>query len=228
MDQSPLARLAPKLRKRIYKLVQEHEAPIMVSDPHRNSSGENLSRHHYLALMRTCRKVRAESLQLFYTTNTFAFEPGIWQYQNVEERSMVAFDSFRRAISGKSAAALRTVVIGVLPPHLVFNTDRMQVQFRETVEQLYERAQQGDGCTYKLSMRVCWCIKGSHSYNDEYKSDAMTMVIEMDDFEKSCLAAEKRLSKLAGRVKNATGKRELSSVIDELQYCRAIVDRGGS
>lgn len=67
MDHSPLARLAPELRNRVYELALTHSDRIK---PLNGSHHAELADHNQLTS--TCRQVRTETLGMFYAVITFA------------------------------------------------------------------------------------------------------------------------------------------------------------
>jgi len=77
MDESPLGRLAPELRNRIYELALTQERPIIMLYTHDPRYGRGQVRQakpstpHLLALPGTCKQARSEALQLLYACNAF-------------------------------------------------------------------------------------------------------------------------------------------------------------
>ncbi|KAI7326909.1 hypothetical protein KC326_g8 [Hortaea werneckii] len=73
MENSPIATLSAELRNQIYHLVLTHPEPIVITSS--MSGGKIWSRvarrRKLLALTRTCRTIREESVKIFYAVNTF-------------------------------------------------------------------------------------------------------------------------------------------------------------
>ncbi|KAI7240917.1 hypothetical protein KC343_g4442 [Hortaea werneckii] len=73
MENSPIATLSAELRNQIYHLVLTHPEPIVITSS--MSGGKVWSRvarrRKLLALTRTCRTIREESIKIFYAINTF-------------------------------------------------------------------------------------------------------------------------------------------------------------
>lgn len=71
MDASPFRRLPPEIRLEVYELVLEQSKPIDVLFNDRRRMKLKGDHAHVLALAQTCREIRIESLELFYSHNTF-------------------------------------------------------------------------------------------------------------------------------------------------------------
>jgi len=83
MDGSPLARLLPELRNRIYEFALFRPEGVLIPFSPSNRSYLPRSPNAQLALTTVCREVRAETTLLFYAVNTFvlqthASDPGVF------------------------------------------------------------------------------------------------------------------------------------------------------
>lgn len=68
MDQSPLQKLPPELRNRIYELALLERLPIAVSTHGPNEKATT-------PLLQTCRQIRVEASAIYYSGNTFDILP---------------------------------------------------------------------------------------------------------------------------------------------------------
>ncbi|KAK5122062.1 hypothetical protein LTR85_004308 [Meristemomyces frigidus] len=86
MDDSLLAKLAPELRNAIYELVLWELEGFTLFKKHSTRNYNGLTSTHNrkargaLALTRTCKEIRAESLLTFYAVNTFTLQPRLNTY----------------------------------------------------------------------------------------------------------------------------------------------------
>ena len=109
MDRSPLAKLAPELRNRIYEIVLKSEKPLKISLPVRGHkrSTRNSSRKlpTLLSLVATCREVRDEALQMLYASNEFEIQTD----HHAHLHQATTFEKFVEQIGTTNAKALRSV-----------------------------------------------------------------------------------------------------------------------
>ncbi|KAK5116336.1 hypothetical protein LTR85_009308 [Meristemomyces frigidus] len=236
MDESPLARLPPELRNRIYELALTRELPIDVSvnnnyklpsGPYQASarSGpptlwvKEAVMDGYLGLTKTCRSIRAETLKLFYAMNSFVFEA------SADHHTLSALDYFRRAIGEQSAAALPLVIIKAVPFNMR-DTFETMMQFRKTVKQLQESAREGGTCAYQLSVEVVWRNSKRFQKWGYPPCERMTVVLDMSDFEKCSYAVEEKLTEKADRSISPQGRSDLEFVKGGIEYCREMIMDG--
>jgi hypothetical protein len=132
MDDSPFQKLPPEIRNQIYELVltldqdvhlDDHrgswklvaETPIMLE----NSDSWNLVSRipdtpkpiHPLALTKTCRAIYSESIQLFYSLNTFVFY--LDRTYDAPSESYLKLDDFHGTIGDKHYSTLRQIKIDI-------------------------------------------------------------------------------------------------------------------
>ncbi|KAK4546294.1 hypothetical protein LTR36_001971 [Oleoguttula mirabilis] len=69
MDNSPLARLPAELRNYIYKVAVKSDRPVKIRLDSKNKQLKMVTYGRVLALTETCRRLRDESLGLFYASN---------------------------------------------------------------------------------------------------------------------------------------------------------------
>ncbi|EME78977.1 uncharacterized protein MYCFIDRAFT_79889 [Pseudocercospora fijiensis CIRAD86] len=106
MDKSPMGKLPPELRNKIYELVLVKSRPIYVkscleTDPNRAVICTSNSERPELALLRTCKQIQQEATSILYHDNVFTFTS-----QNGD--SALAFENFIKLIGSSSAASLRS------------------------------------------------------------------------------------------------------------------------
>lgn len=209
MEQSPLQTLPPELRNRIYKLVFTHEEPIELSawdddveDPLMFSDEAFVE--NYLALTRTCRVAREESTQHLYASNTFMFDV------DAAREPLFALDCFQTAIGKANAAALKAVIIKVMLSSLNGDRAAQLLLIRKTLMELYERAQGGAKCVYKLNIEGTLVME--------------PVVVDMSNLVESCHATQEALIELAIRPDNREGRRISKIVKAEIEYFRTRVE----
>ncbi|GAB1733470.1 hypothetical protein NU195Hw_g9374t1 [Hortaea werneckii] len=117
MENSPIATLSAELRNQIYHLVLTHPEPIVITSS--MSGGKAWSRvarrRKLLALTRTCRTIREESIKIFYAVNTFKHLAG--DYGPRPSELVLNFD----AQIGRELAAVICKVV-VMPRVIRINT----------------------------------------------------------------------------------------------------------
>lgn len=104
MDKSPLARLAPEIRNRVYGLVLQRPDAIVLTVNGRDCRiSDNASHEWLLALPATCKQLRDETTQMFYAQNTFQL-----QGQDSGASQLLAW---QKAIGKEGRKALRLIII---------------------------------------------------------------------------------------------------------------------
>ena len=115
MDRSPLAKLPPELRNRIYDFTLTCDSPIKIlctTNPETRrlrAYSPIAARNHPLALTETCKQLHEECTQLFYAVNIFVFPA------SREENSLRFLDCFITTIGQKNALVLRSVLVHAIP-----------------------------------------------------------------------------------------------------------------
>jgi hypothetical protein len=79
MDHSPFAKLPPELRNQIWELSNTAPSSLALDNRHRFSTESTPLQNRYIdsttskhiAITQTCRKIRNETLSMFYSINTF-------------------------------------------------------------------------------------------------------------------------------------------------------------
>ncbi|KAK0861795.1 hypothetical protein LTS02_007553 [Friedmanniomyces endolithicus] len=91
MNNSPLAKLAPELRNRIYELALYVPGPggIRVFITKRGARVNNAP----LALTKVCREIRADTVKMFYAVNVFTVYTKIFDDMEEDEGSDGAMDA---------------------------------------------------------------------------------------------------------------------------------------
>jgi hypothetical protein len=110
MDNSPLKGLPAEIRNNIYELALTQEGPVMLRKEDSSWSWRRIkdTKTQPLALTRTCKAIRSECTQLFYSINTFIMRVG----SNISQygfRLMV--HRFRAGIGAANFSALRDVKV---------------------------------------------------------------------------------------------------------------------
>lgn len=130
MDASPLNRLAPELRNRIFELALSQQLPIRITNHIRDSRKSGLLRFEKsdryggkfyksplqpTALTRTCKQLHSETARLFYALNWFIISAG--EFSPTEDPATAAKNAvaplrrFEATIGAKNAGALRDVML---------------------------------------------------------------------------------------------------------------------
>lgn len=114
METSPIATLSAELRNQIYHLVLTHAEPIIISS---SLNGDKIwsqvaRQHELLALTRTCRTIREESIKIFYAVNTFKHLPRLHG-----PRTQELVRGFDNRIGREIAAVINKVVVMPLEIH---------------------------------------------------------------------------------------------------------------
>lgn len=110
MDHSPLARLPPELRNKIYEIALTQEKPVARFHPYISRARDHCT--HRLALTRTCKQIHAESSQLFYSCNTFKLIA-----QSSDGKALTCLDSLVSRLGEANTAAMRRLQINLFMPH---------------------------------------------------------------------------------------------------------------
>lgn len=85
MEQSPLGKLSPELRNRIYHDVLVDVEDIINQRPHRERLKLQLKYQWQApALLQTCKQVRNEAIAMYYSLNIFRFRPD-WDWEDERE-----------------------------------------------------------------------------------------------------------------------------------------------
>lgn len=189
MERSPLTRLPPELRNRIYELVLRSDDTIEIMDNGIVNGrlalySRDAAESRILALTITCGKVRAECLQLFYSVNTFLFNAQ-WTLNADKLRCM---HIFRRIIGDQNAAALRNVAFSTSYEPKLSGQPR-QEKLATVMTQLYKHARKDTGCSYRLDLTIKPLIRGSATLLRRRGRPAVVVKMDMLEFEKSCGAA---------------------------------------
>ena len=111
MNASPLTRLPPELRNRIYELALTSEQPLRVLGS-KHAANRDLcislhqEQHNVVALMMTCNAIRSESAQLCCALNTF-------ELTTSEQTVNLNLHDFAKAIGEANSRALRSLVLNI-------------------------------------------------------------------------------------------------------------------
>ena len=112
METSYFSRLAPELRNRIYEyaLTRDRAFEITIySDQEGLTQVKDTSARHPLGLAMTCRAMREECTELFYSLNTFTVKA------SNPRRLTKIFDNFRAIIGPRNASSILSVVLKPAP-----------------------------------------------------------------------------------------------------------------
>lgn len=122
MDYSPIGKLSPELRNMIYELVVGNAHVKISCDWHRTSDYSpkkpvisGLQRNH-LALTKTCKQIRVESISYFYSTSAFTITVAPSVDDRRSSRSQVALlhlHASLNSIGPKHARMMKTVDLAI-------------------------------------------------------------------------------------------------------------------
>jgi len=123
MGFSPLARLPPELRNRVYESALPHDTTIATfwlpnQNQFKPSSFPPLSgRPSPFALTLTSKQLRSESLQLFYAVNNFQVD-----FERDGQQILPGLQAFLERVGSANAVALTglTIGIGLLKPSVYY------------------------------------------------------------------------------------------------------------
>ncbi|KAF2723611.1 hypothetical protein K431DRAFT_301517 [Polychaeton citri CBS 116435] len=121
MDNSPFDRLSGELRNLIYEYALDAQDPIVIPSPSRRRAhfpshiidiGGTQAFPQSPPLAQTCRRIRNESLSIFFAANVFWFnqQPFTYSAEGAEEIYTDSCLRFLRSIGPTNAAALRHVI----------------------------------------------------------------------------------------------------------------------
>ncbi|KAK4539388.1 hypothetical protein LTR36_010989 [Oleoguttula mirabilis] len=118
MDASPLQRLAPELRNRIWELALTQADPVKVHGKNGRNVAEpgalaiTTTDSHPLALRQTCRQISSECGRLFYIHNSFTFPATFFDHLAGSKTPVCQPLSALAAIIGaENAAVIRAVKV---------------------------------------------------------------------------------------------------------------------
>lgn len=147
---------------------------------------ENATRNNSLGLTMTCKEVREECLQLYYSINTFQLESAPLENGGDLLRSL---NAFRYSIGHENAMALRTINV-----HTAFNAgqelyheqhdEQRTMRVMSLVTQLRSIAKQDQVRVYKL--RISYCVFEADANYDEVdehafeKDTLLRMILEVN------------------------------------------------
>lgn len=194
MDKSPLGKLPPERRNRTYELVFSHKYAILISQRGTSVYSYQMYKKHHLALTRTCKIVRAESIGVFYASNTFAFYTG----GPNGPADLRCLDKFRHLIGSAMASSLRKVSIRIrAPPATSLQIhDSKRHELDNVVRKVRAGAKANKACAFWLVVTT--------QYRNGWWSLWGLMIAEWDmklrlrDFEGSCqLLVQKLVNKIS-------------------------------
>ena len=183
MDGSPFGKLPPELRNRVYELVLANNEVFEITttafgpDFARPRSTPQYVKMHPVAMTVTCKKMRAECTQLFYSGNTFSFsftaDPCYHGPQNHSKRELWIFSRFRKAIGTLNAAALRSIIIK-FPEVSIYNG----VDAQQTAARMHTTIKVLRSSGFKIPHCV---VKATLKYNRDWPIDFPFWDFQPDD-----------------------------------------------
>ncbi len=177
MENSPLSRLPPELRLRIYEFTL-HQSYFNIG-PYKSFKGpprsDHAEKHHLLALAKTCKAINRECVPVLYSINSF-------HILGRHTKSIVRLlSAFREAIGEKNTAALNSIVleIGMLTMEsfeTVFaSLDEFQLLLRET--KLLSESTDWK-CSFRARGRFIICVR-------QFCTARFILDLDFNDIEKS-------------------------------------------
>ncbi|KAK5741402.1 hypothetical protein LTS12_024601 [Elasticomyces elasticus] len=151
MEHSPLGRLSPEIRNRIYELALAHDEPIPIVYTQSTAILRFLQpRNHILplALTTTCSAIRMECTQLFFNINHFSVKV---QPDGTDRVSLIA--RFLRAIGSTNAKALKQVTVQRKIRTIESRVGGLQ-ECANLYHELKHDAKQYPGCQFLLKMTL--------------------------------------------------------------------------
>lgn len=213
MDESPLAKLPPELRNRIYELALRQENPVRLHwtiwpEEKVHHMDATRSTPTILALTKTCRQIRQESNKLFYAVNRF-----IVDCRRMELCSTL-MDVLVQQLGKDNVVLAESIVLDTYPTH-----SHMLPRFFRWCDELNQWLKGVGPMPLKLRTIFLSCCVDD------------TLVIEPSDIEASYRAmAEKADEKLA-TLTWGTGWRSnmrRQRVIEDISFIRAARVAAGS
>lgn len=192
MDSSPLSKLPPELRKRIYKQVLKCDGALQIF---RRSSLEGIhatlmcelstfsegpTPGERLALTKTCRELREVCAPIFYKINRFRFQPPTSGRppSHAVHYALSALDTFCRQIGPRNVAALRLchVDAGQVEADEREKRSLWYSELRHITQMLLDAVQKPENHCPPLLLNVVLCYF-EYAKSDRFKEDGMTDVI---------------------------------------------------
>ncbi|KAK4550180.1 hypothetical protein LTR36_003147 [Oleoguttula mirabilis] len=177
MENSPLARLPPELRNRIYELALKSDRPFTLVFKHMLGQEPSAQQRHPTGLARTCKALRKEATQLFYAINAFEIQTDespdyisttcCYLVRNVR--------AFVDMIGASNACALRSITLG--PPCVIHYCD-WYAEHRWLLQRVLEEMQGGrlldlHACDVRVRMEIECAMDGSSDFTVEVDMRAL-------------------------------------------------------
>ncbi|KAK3719148.1 hypothetical protein LTR37_004712 [Vermiconidia calcicola] len=168
MDNSPLAKLPAELRNRIYLLALRNEQPIIVVVRSGGRPQEAYRRLYELrtpqALTLTCKQIRNESINMFYSANAF-------DIRTSTKQAALCLTRFCSMIRETDMKALRSITLSALTFKAGWNTEDFLMDFVDYVIEIHQASKRIPNSSITAILEVREGARGQYSKVGSFNLD---------------------------------------------------------